>query len=52
MQAVVANDNLELLFVILAFVAFGLAIWRGTKRDVLGTCLLGGVGLVILLFAA
>lgn len=44
--------NLNVLFIVLALVAFGVAIWRASLRDVLGTLLAAGVGLAILIVAA
>ena len=46
-----SSADLSLVFLVLCLLAFGLAIWRATLRDVLGTCLCGGIGLVLLLVA-
>lgn len=45
----VSAANVDTLFVLLAFVAFALAVWRGWMRDVVGAVLLAFIGIVILI---
>lgn len=46
-----SEGDLGTILLVLALVAFAAAVWRATLRDVLGTVLCAGVGLVLLLVA-
>lgn len=47
----ISQSDLNTLFIVLALIAFGVAIWQATQRSVLGTLLAAGVGVVLLLAA-
>jgi asparagine N-glycosylation enzyme membrane subunit Stt3 len=51
MLAELSSSDTETIFLVLALVAFAVAVWRATLRDVVGTVLCAGIGLVILLVA-
>lgn len=46
-----SEGDLGTILLILAIVAFCAAVWRATLRDVLGTVLCAGLGLVLLVVA-
>lgn len=49
--ASVHHGDLSILFVLLAVVAFAVAIWRASLRDIPGALLAAFIGVVIVLFA-
>jgi len=51
MLATLSEGDLDTILLVLAIVAFAAAVWRAALRDVLGTVLCAGVGLVVLLVA-
>lgn len=51
MLADLSQSDLGTVLLVLAIVAFAAGVWRATLRDVLGTVLCVGVGLVLLLVA-
>lgn len=51
MLADLTAGDTSTIFLVLAIIAFAVAVWRATLRDVLGTVLCAGIGFVILLVA-
>jgi hypothetical protein len=46
-----SEGDLGTILLVLAIIAFAAAVWRATLRDVLGTVLCAGLGLVLLIVA-
>jgi hypothetical protein len=48
MSALAATGDLTILWVILAFIAFGVAIWLTTLHNIIGAIVCALIGVVIL----